>query len=150
MKIEDVKKLRSETGAPVMQAKKALEEAGGNFSKAKKILKKKGIEAAKKKSERSVCNGLIYSYIHPGSRVGVLLEINCETDFVAITDDFIKLTKEVALQVAGMDPKSVEELLKQEYIRDPGRKVSDLVNEVIAKTGENIKIRRFIRYELGG
>jgi len=149
MDINSIKKLRNETGAGVMQVKRALEDADGDYEKAKKEIMKKGLAESKKRSEREASQGLVYSYIHNSNRVGVLLEINCETDFVAKTDDFNNLAKEVSLQIVGVGAKDVDDLLSQEYIRDASKKISDLVAETIAKTGENIKIKRFTRYALG-
>lgn len=145
---DDVKKLREETGSGVMDAKKALEEAGGDMNKAKEILKAAGVEKAEKRSERTTAQGLIETYIH-GGRVGAMVELGCETDFVARTDEFKTLAKELSMQIASMNPVDVEELLAQEYIRDSSKKVKDLVTEAIAKTGENVQVKRFIRFTLG-
>ncbi|MEK9146973.1 MAG: translation elongation factor Ts [Patescibacteria group bacterium] len=153
--IGDIKKLREKTGAGVSDCQKALIEAKGNFDKALKILQKQGREIAAKKSGRTTGQGLIETYVHSDGRVAAMVEINCETDFVARTDDFKNLAHQLALQVASMDPADVDDLLHQEYIRDSAsgersRTIEDLVAEVIAKTGENIKIKRFVRFELGG
>lgn len=147
--IELIKQLREQTGAGVMDAKHALEDAGGNLKEAKKILQQIGFEKAEKKASREASVGLIASYIHAGGNAGVLLELNCETDFVAKTDEFQALARELCLQVVSMNPRGAKELLEQEYIRDPKRKVGELVKEVVAKTGENIVVRRFMRYEMG-
>lgn len=147
--IEEIKQLREKTGAGVMDAKKALEESGGDMRKAEEIIAAKGIVKAEKKADREVKSGLVYGYTHQG-RVGVLVEISCETDFVAKNPEFEGLCKEVALQVASMDPENVEELLEQDYIRDGNKKIKDLVTGLIGKIGENIQIRRFVRFELGG
>lgn len=144
-----IKKLRSETGAGVMDVRRALEEAGGNLDEAKKMLQQMGFEKAEKKSQREALAGLIVSYIHAGGSVGVLLELACETDFVAKTSEFQNLARELCLQIASMKPKNIEELLAQEYIRESQKKVQELVKEVVAKTGENIVVRRFTRYQLG-
>lgn len=149
MDINQIKKLREETGAGVMEVKAALEEAGGDEKKAKEILRKKGLVKAKKKAGRQTAEGRIYSYVHTGGRVGVLVEVRCETDFVARNEEFEKLCKELALQIASMAPKDVDELIAQDYIRDPKIKVGDLIAETIAKTGENIVVKRFVRFELG-
>ena len=146
--IEDIKKLREETGAGVMDAKKALDELG-SYEKAREYLVKLGAEKAEKKSERVAGEGLVYSYIHGIGKVGAMVEINCETDFVAKTDDFKKLCHEVAMQVAAMPAENVEELLAQEYLKDESKKVSDLITEAIAKLGENIKLARFVRFKVG-
>lgn len=147
--MEEIKKLREKTGAGVMDAKRALEEAGGDMEKAEKIIIEKGLAKAEKRSEREVVSGRVYAYIHATGKVGAMVEVAVETDFVANTEEFSSLCKEVAMQVASMNPESVEELLEQDYIRDGSRKVKDLVNELIGKTGENAKIVRFCRFELG-
>jgi elongation factor Ts len=155
---ERIKELREKTGAGVMECKRALDE-GGSMDEAEQLLKKWGLATAEKKAGRETSQGLIDSYIHAG-RIGAMVELNCETDFVARTDDFKMLAREVAMQVAATNPSRIsaqEEssdgdvpLLDQPYIRDPGRTVQDLVNEAIAKVRENIVIRRFARFELGG
>jgi len=148
--IGEVKKLRGKTGAGIADCRKALEESGGDFKKAEELLKSRGAEIASKKADRATGQGMVETYIHVGGKVGTMVEVNCETDFVAKTEEFKNLAHEVAMQVAAMDPKDVEELSKQEYIRDSSKTIDDLVKEVIAKVGENIKISRFIRFELGG
>lgn len=137
MNIDDIKKLREETGAGVMDAKKALEESNGDMAKAKEYLKQKGVERAAKKSDREIKAGLIFSYIHAG-RVGALVKLGCETDFVAKNENFVKTGNEIAMHVAAMQPTNVEELLEQDYIRDSSKKIKDLVTDLVAKTGENI------------
>ena len=146
---ELIKKLREQTGAGVMDVKKALEEAKGDKKRALEILKSRGLEIVGKKAERTTSQGRVEAYLHgnPPS-IGVLVELLCETDFVAKTPEFAALAKEVAMQIASMDPTNVEDLLKQEYIREPGKTIQDLVNEAIHKFGENIKVGRFIRYKL--
>ncbi|KKQ96557.1 MAG: translation elongation factor Ts [Candidatus Levybacteria bacterium RIFCSPHIGHO2_02_FULL_39_36] len=143
-----IKELREKTGAGVADCREALEEACNDLKKAEEILRKKGFEKAAKKADRDTNAGLIESYIHQG-RVGVLVEVLCETDFVARTEEFKKLSHEIAMQIASMNPKDVKALEKQEYIRDPQKTISDLVKEEIAKFGENITIGRFSRFELG-
>ena len=147
--VDDIKKLRDETGAGVMEAKKALEEAK-DYQGAKEVLLKAAAKKAEKKADRIAADGLVYSYIHTTGKIGSLVEINCETDFVAKTDDFKKLCQEVAMQVCAVGADSVEDLLNQEYIRDNSRKIADLVTETIAKLGENVKIARVTRYTVGG
>ena len=151
---ENIKLLRSETGAGVMDAKRALEEANNDFDKAKEILKEKGIADAEKRASRVTGQGIIESYIHQGNRLGAIIEINCETDFVARTSEFKELAKNLAMQIAAMDPASIEDdndaLMEQQYIKDSGKLIKELVQEVIAQTGENIKIKRFQRFEVGG
>lgn len=146
--IESVKKLREETNAGVLNCQKALKEAGGDYKIACEILKKKGIKLAQKKAKRATGEGLIEVYVHPGGRVASMLELACETDFVARNTGFKKLAHELVMQVASMNPSTIEVLLKQEYIRVPKRNVQDLINDAIAKFGENIKIKRFVRYEV--
>lgn len=146
---EQIKKLRESTGGGVMECKRALEETKGDMKKAAELLKKWGIEKSEKKADRETKAGLIDSYIHAGGKVGVLLELTCETDFVAKTDEFKHLSHEICLQIASMNPKDVKALLKQEYIRDPSQTIEQLVKLTIGKLGENIQIGRFIRYQLG-
>jgi elongation factor Ts len=143
-----LKKLRADTGAGVSDCRQALEDANGDLAKAKKLIIERGIEKAAKKADRSTGAGLIESYVH-GGRVGVLVEVRCETDFVARTDDFKSLIHEIALQIAAMNPKNVKALLKSEYIREPGVTIEALVKRSIAKLGENITIAQFHRMELG-
>ena len=145
---DDIKKLREQTGAGIADCREALSELGGNIEKAKQWLRKKGLDKASTKSNREVKTGIVETYSH-GGKVGVLLELLCETDFVAKTEEFKNLAHEIALQVASMDPSSVEELLAQEYIRDNSQTVNDLVKGVIGKLGENIQVGRFERIGLG-
>lgn len=145
---EDIKKLRDETGAGIMEAKKALEDFG-TFDKAREELMKIAGVKALKKADRQAKDGLVYSYIHNTGKVGSLIEVNCETDFVAKTDDFKKLCHEIAMQVCALPCENVDELLNQDYIRDGSRKISDLVKEAIAKVGENIKISKAVRFKVG-
>lgn len=189
---EVVKQLREQTGAGVMDCKRALGESKGDVTKAIEILRKKGIDTAGKKSSRETKDGLITSYIHMGGKIGVLLEVNCETDFVARTADFNNFVKDVAMQIAAASPlyvnreevpaewiakekeialvqikdkppqvaekivqgkvdKRIQEicLLEQNYIKDDKQTIKDILTAIIAKTGENIIIRRFVRFELG-
>jgi len=147
--IDQIKKLRAKTQAGIADCRKALEETGGDFKKAQELLKSWGMDKAAKKAERAVGAGLVETYIHTDGRIGAMVEINCETDFVARTDEFKNLAHEVAMQVAAMDPADAQELLKQEYIRDSSKTIDQLVKETIAKVGENIVIKRFMRFELG-
>ncbi|RUM59229.1 MAG: elongation factor Ts [Persephonella sp.] len=189
-----VKTLREMTGAGILDCKKALEETDGNLEEAVELLRKKGIAKAAKKASRETKEGIIHAYIHAGGRVGVLLELNCETDFVARNDLFKELANEIALQIAAMKPKYVSRedipreiiekegeiireaalaegkpqhiaekiaegrlekffkevcLLEQPYIRDDKKTIEELIKEYIAKIGENIKVSRFCRYEIG-
>ncbi len=189
-----VKELREKTGAGMMDCKQALTETGGDIEKATEYLREKGITKAAKKAGRATSEGVIYSYIHPGDKLGTLVEINCETDFVARTDDFRALAKDIAMQVAAANPTAVRRedmpedvvakekeiyktqalnegkpekvvekivsgrlekfygehcLLEQPFIKDQDRTITDLLNEVIAKLGENISIGRFVRFQIG-
>jgi len=145
--INDIQKLREETGAGVMECKKAIEEAGGDFEEAKKFIYERGLVKAGQKSERITGAGLLETYIH-NHRVGVLLELRCETDFVAKNELFKELAHNLAMQIAAMNPENIEELLKQPSIRDESQTIEELIKQYIAKTGENIRVERFCRYEL--
>ncbi len=159
-----VKELRELSGAGMLDCKSALEEAGGDFDKAKDILREKGIAMAAKKAQRATAEGLVQTYLHHDGRLGALIEINCETDFVARTEDFSKLAQNIALQVAATNPTYVASedlpedtegdakelcLLLQPFVRDESTTVEEMVKETIRKVGENIRIRRFARFELG-
>lgn len=146
--LKALKKLRDETAASIADCRMALEESDGNFPKALDWIKKRALEKAEKKADRATSQGLVEAYIHQGGKVGVLVEILCETDFVAKTDEFKFLAKEVAMQIAAMNPKDVEQLVKQEYIRDSSQTIEKLVKSVIGKLGENITIKRFQRFEI--
>lgn len=161
--LDVIKKLRELSGAGIMHCKKALVEAQGDIEKAHEILQQQSALIIEKKANRAVTQGLIETYIHTGGRIGAMLEVNCETDFVARTDEFKTLAHELAMQIAALAPKFISQddikpenssedqscLLLQPYIRDPNKTVQDIINETIAKVGENIKIRRFVRFELG-
>lgn len=144
-----IRKLKEETGAPVIRVKKVLEELGGDEKKAFEILREEGFEKASKREGRETSQGLVESYIHHSGKVASVVELFCETDFVARNELFRDLAHNLALQVASMGAKDSEDLLKQEYIKDPTKKVGDLVKEVVAKTGENIRVGRAFRIELG-
>lgn len=144
-----LKKLREETSAGVSDCRKALEDAEGDYAKAKQLLNERGLEKAKKKEGKETTEGIVASYIHSNNKVGVLIDLRCETDFVARTDDFKNLAKEITLQIAAMNPKDVNELLASAYIRDPKLSIQDLIKGTIAKVGENISISRFSRLEVG-
>jgi len=144
-----VKQLRDESGFPVMACKKALEETKGDITKAKEYLASHYQETVfSKKGERETKSGVIASYIHSTKRVGVLVELNCETDFVANTKEFQTLASELALQIAGMNPADTKELLVQPYVRDSGETVADLIKQSITALGENVTLGHFVRYEL--
>lgn len=147
--IEQIKKLRAETSASVSDIKFALEDSGGDEKKAREILRKKGLGRATRKAARPTGEGLLFTYLHHSGKVASIVELLCETDFVAKTQDFQNLGKELVLQVASMDPKSLGELGTQEYIRDSSKTVAGLVKETIGKLGENIKIGRIYRMKLG-
>lgn len=167
MSTEAIKELREMTGAGLMSCKKALEECNGDIHGALDILRQQGIAKAKKKEHRDAREGLVETYVHFGGRIGALVEVNCETDFVAHTDDFKELAHALAMQVAATAPRfvSVEDmpedidpnetdpkeacLLCQPYIRDGEKTVRDLITDTVAKVGENIKVRRFARFQLG-
>ena len=194
VKTEDIVKLRERTGAGIMDCKKALIEAENDLDKACDLLRELGVAKAAKKANRIAAEGVVHSYIHMGGKIGVLLEVNCETDFVARSDAFMDLVKDLALQIAASAPKYVAKeevpsneiekekevlratainegkpekildrivegginklygeicLLEQNFIKDPSKKVLDVVNEAVAKIGEKINVRRFVRYEMG-
>ena len=146
---KDVQRLRSESGAGVMDCKRALEDAGGNYDKALALLKERGLESVAKKSGREAKEGLVASYIHGNGRIGALVELASETDFVSRGDDFRQLAQEIAMQVAAMNPATVGELLEQPYIRDGSKTIKDLVTAVAATTKENVHVRRIQRFALG-
>jgi len=171
MSIDAIRQLREETSCGVIDCKKALEEAKGDVNKAKEILRKRGLEMALKKESRVAKEGRVEAYIHHGSKIGVLLEVNCETDFVARNEDFCKFTRDVAMHIAALAPKYVKKeqvpaevlakesdkeayykqtcLLSQPFVKDQSKSIQDYLNELIAKIGENIIIGRFIRYKVG-
>jgi elongation factor Ts len=147
--LDTLKKLRAETQAGVSDCRQSLEDAKGDYEKAKKLLIARGVEKAAKKEDRETAMGIIESYIHANGKVGVLVELRCETDFVARNEEFRKLAHEIALQIAAMEPKDVKELLKSPYIRDAKMTIADLVKLTIAKIGENITVAKFTRLQLG-
>lgn len=144
LNINQLKKLREETGAPIVRVKEVLEEF--DEKKALEILRKEGFEKAEKREDKVTSQGKIFAYIHHTGKVASLVELLCETDFVARNELFENLGKDIAMQVASMGEKDIE---KQEFIKDPSKKISDLVKEVIAKTGENIRLGKVISVELG-
>jgi elongation factor Ts len=164
IRVEAVKELREQSGAAVMQCQSALIEAEGDIEKALQILKQKSLFQAEKKASRATGEGLIEAYIHAGGRIGAMIELNCETDFVARTKEFKELAHHLAMQVAAMNPRFISEeevppksevepqtdcLLLQADIKDPERTVKEIIAETIAKVGENIRVSRFARFELG-
>ncbi len=161
---EQIKDLRQESSAGIMDCRNALKEANGDKAKALELLLKQGFVNAQKSAGRTAKQGLVASYIHAGGRIGALVEVNCETDFVALTAEFQNLARNIAMQVAAMDPQYLSKdscptgveldfqnvcLLMQPFIKDPSKNIQDLVTEVISKTGENIVISHFARFELG-
>jgi elongation factor Ts len=143
--LELLKKLREETAASVSDCRRALEESNGDYKKALEWLKTRAAEKAEKKLNRETGEGFIGTYVHQNGKVAAMVELLCETDFVARTDEFQKLAKEVAMQVAAMSPKDVDELLKQEYIRDSSMTIEQMIKQVIGKLGENITVKGFSR-----
>jgi elongation factor Ts len=147
MTTTDIQKLREETGAGIMECKRALEDAKGDYAKALELVKERGHAKALKKSERATGAGFLDTYIHNG-RVGVLLELRSETDFVARSEPFRELAHEITLQVAAMNPADTDVLLAQPYMKDDSLTVRNLIEQMVMKVGENIQIRRFSRFEL--
>ena len=146
--LAEIKKLREETGLGIMEVKKALTESKGDTKKAKEILKKKGLEKLAKREDKEAGEGQVYAYVHPGGSMGALVKVLCETDFVANSEGFINLCKELAMQTASMNPKSAEDLLDQKYIRDPKKLVKDLVEEAAITFKEKVVVKDVARLEL--
>lgn len=159
-----VKQLREKTGAGVMECRRALEEADGNVDQAVDVLRRLGLAGIEKRAQRATSQGVVEVYIHAGGRIGALVEVNCETDFVARNDEFRELAHNVAMHIAATNPRylSAEEipagseenpkeaaLLSQPFIKEPGRTIQDIINEIAAKFKENVRVRRFARFELG-
>jgi elongation factor Ts len=171
--MEQVKELRERTGAAVLDCKKVLEQTGGNVDAALKLLRERGLEIAAKKTSREAREGRIETYVHPGNRVVAVVELNCETDFVGRNDEFVQLARDIAMQVAAMNPqylrkedvpadalqgaevtspeKYFEEvvLLEQPFVKQPNITIGQKIQDTIAKTGENIVVRRYARWEVG-
>lgn len=144
----DIKELRAETGLSVAEVKKALEEAQGDKAKALAVLKNRSVEIAAKKSDRNLGAGTVASYIHGGGISGVLLELSCETDFVAKNEEFKGIARDIAMHVAAMNPVDVAELLTQPFIKSPDKTIQDMVNGAIQKFGERTEVRRFTRFSV--
>lgn len=144
-----VQALRAETGAGIMDAKRALKDAQGDGTKAKALLAERGLTKAAKKAERETAEGVVYSYIHGDGKIGVLLELLCETDFVARGDDFRTLAQDIAMQIAAGDPEDPSALLGQPFVKDEKQTVEQRIQAAVAKLGENIRVTRFVRYVLG-
>ncbi|AKM84582.1 MAG: translation elongation factor Ts, elongation factor Ts [candidate division Kazan bacterium GW2011_GWA1_50_15] len=171
IKATDVKNLRDLTGAGMMEAKQALTEAAGDVARATAILKERGATIAAKKANRVAANGVVASYVHTGNKIGVLVEVNVETDFVARDEKFISFAREIAVHIAGMNPTYLTKdevpadelagaddkdayikevcLLEQPFVKDPSKTIRQLVEEEVARFKENIQIKRFVRFELG-
>lgn len=170
MELSLIKKLREMSGAPVMRCRRALIETNGDIEQAMEILVREGLAVAAKKADKKTAEGLVYAYVHFGGKIGVLLELNCETDFVARTDEFKELAKDISMHIAWSNPRfiSAEEvpeeewkgkdkekylsshcLLEQPFIKDSEMKIKDYLSGAIARFGENIKVKRFVRYQLG-
>jgi len=162
--VEQIKALREQTGAGVMECKRALQEAQGDLSRAEEILREKGVAKAQKQSGRETREGLVEAYVHSGSRLAALVELNCETDFVSRLPEFKDLAHQLAMQVVAMAPQYVSQaempagdernpeqvcLLQQPYIKDDNKVIQDLVTELAARVGENVRVRRFVRFALG-
>ena len=145
---DKIKNLRESTGLSLGQIKKALDEAGGDEIKAREILKAQGVAVAAKKSSREVKEGVIDSYIHANKKLATMVEVLCETDFVARNSEFQRLAHDLAMHVAAVRPGTVEDLLGQQFIKDPAITVKDLINQYIAKLGENIQVGRFEIFEI--
>lgn len=145
----DVKKLREETGAGMMDCKKALDQANGNYEEAKELVRQKGLARAEKKADRETKEGYIASYVHSTGKTASLVEILCETDFVARNDEFQDMAKGLAMQVVAMSPETVEELLAQDYIKDPSMTVEEVVKGLSGKIGEKFVVNRFVKYTVG-
>ena len=159
-----IRSLREQTGAGIMDCKRALEQSDGDIVKAEEVLREQGIASAARLASRATNQGLVESYIHSGGRIGAMVEVNCETDFVARTPEFRDLAHNLAMQVAAMSPRYVDSadipegqesnaeedcLMQQPFIRDPTKSVQDLVGESVGRLGENVRVRRFARFSLG-
>lgn len=145
----DIKALRDRTGAGMMDCKRALEDAGGDMDKGEELVKARGLAKAEKKSDRETKEGYIASYVHTNNKVASMVEILCETDFVARNPEFQTMAREVAMQVVSMDPQTVDELLAQEYLRNPSITIETFVKQLSGKIGEKFVVSRFIRYAVG-
>ena len=146
--IDDIKQLREETGMSMMDIKTVLKESGSDLNEARELLRKRGAEIAHKKQEREAGEGIVDVYLHSTGKTGVMLDLRCETDFVGKSEEFKTLAYELSLQIAAMDPESPEELLAQDYMKDPSKKMEGFLQEYIAKLGEKIVVERFVRYQI--
>jgi elongation factor Ts len=144
---ETVQKLRELTGAGIMDCKRALDETNGDFDAAVKVIHERGMAKVEKRADRETGAGMVKSYVH-NDRIGVMVELRAETDFVVRSEPFQNLAHEITMQLTAMPAQNVEELMEQEYIKDPSKKVSDLVKDVIGRVGENVRVNQFYRIEL--
>ncbi len=147
--VADIKKLREDSGAGMLDCKKALDEANGDYAQAKEIVRKKGLAKAEKKADRETKEGYIASYVHANNKVASMVEILCETDFVARNQEFQSMARDVAMHIVATNPDTVEMLLKEPFVKDPDKTVEVLVKEVSGKIGEKFVVNRFVRYEVG-
>ncbi|MFZ2153049.1 MAG: elongation factor Ts [Microgenomates group bacterium] len=146
--IELVKKIRQATGYSIGEIKIAVEKAEGDEKQAMELLKELGIKQMEKRAEKEVHQGRVATYTHTTGKIGVMVELLCETDFVAKNEEFMAVTRDLCLQIAAMNPASTEELLEMDFIKDPSRKIKDLVTALVGKFGENIKVGRMARFEI--
>ncbi len=146
---QDIKKLREETGAGMLDCKKALEESSGDMDAARDWIDQRKLAKAEKKADRETAEGYIASYVHQDNKTAAMVEILCETDFVARNEEFQEMARNVAMQVVAMNPEDVEELLSMDFIRDPGQDIEHYVKSVSGKIGEKFVVNRFVRYEVG-
>lgn len=146
--LEQIKKIRELLGSGIVETKKALDEAGGDEKKAIEIIKKNSQSKAAKKSDREAGEGVVISYIHPNNKLGAIIKLYCESDFVAKNEDFLNLAKDIAMHISAMNPENNDSLLAQPFVKNPEQTVNDLINEKIAKIGENIRMGEFFRVEL--
>lgn len=148
MDINTIKQLREQTGLSIAECKKALEAAEGDLEKAMEVLRGKSKEMADKKAETETKEGIIHAYVHSNGKIGVMIELDCQTDFVARNQDFKNLANDLAMQIAALDPPDLETLLSQNFVKDSPKTIADVISEAIAKIGENIKIGRFVRFQI--
>ncbi|KKR03491.1 MAG: Elongation factor Ts [Parcubacteria group bacterium GW2011_GWF2_39_13b] len=146
--IDKIKQLREQTGISIAECKKALEKTNGDMEKAMEALRERSRELVDKKAGAETKEGIIESYIHSNSKIGALVELNCQTDFVALNQDFRALAKDLAMQIAATEVENIDDLLAHPFIKDPSKTIQDLINESIAKLGENIKISKFVRFAI--
>ncbi len=146
--MDEIKALREETGVSIMKCKEALEQTNGDMDAAREVLREISSKAAAKKADRDLAAGIIQSYIHPNKGMGVLIKLGCETDYVAMNEDFIALAGDIAMHIAAMMPETVDELLKQAFVKNPEVTIAKLIEEATLKIGERIEVAEFTRYEI--